>query len=449
MGIYAMFKITGKYSSFNYTYIMNKKLMMLALGCIVLSVIQSSCSSDSAESNNGQQSVTGGNVTAPIIDWPLNEAQLTEAQPLNDFALRLTHQLWHNANGSIVASPLSMAVALSMVIEGAEGETRDEVVKVLGFAPDRHSILTDICASILHGLSVNNDSLRLEIANSCCVNRKYSLYREYSQIMRNYYDADVSTMDFYNAEDVANLLNEWCKEHTKGMIPQIISKDEIDESMVIFWLNAIYFKGLWSSPFPKGYTQNGAFQRMDGSMTTTVLKPMMHLTNRMHYLRTDAFAAVELPYCGSRFVMTAVLPHNTDGFKTLLSDMTAIKVAEIKNLMKDEEVELTLPRFSVESSFSDELKTALQDMGVRRLFSSDRAQITNVSPETNLYVSLTLHKARLEVNEEGTEAAAATLLGGEQTSSGNHTVFSANRPFLFYVTDRMTDLILFTGIYNG
>ena len=427
---------------------MNKRLMLLALACFVLSASQSSCSSDSEESNNGQQAITGGNVTAPIIDWPISEVQRTEAQPLNDFALRLTRQLWHKANGSIVASPLSMAVALSMVIEGAEGETRDEVVKALGFSPDRHNALTDICASIQHGLSVHDDSLTLELANSCCVNQKYRLYREYSHIMSNYYDANVSTMDFDNAGAVASRLNEWCKEHTKGLIPQIISKDAIDERMVIFWLNAAYFKGLWTLPFQKEYTQKGAFQRMDAGMVTTVPKHIMHLTNRLHYLRTDDFAAVELPYCGSRFVMTAVLPHNADGLTTLLSGMTSQRIAEIHTLMKDEEVELALPRFSVESSFSDELKTALQDMGVKRLF-SERAQITNVSPDASLFVSMMLQKACIDVTEEGTEAAAATLIGVSATSSGRHKLFTATRPFLFYITDSMTGLILFTGIYNG
>ena len=427
---------------------MNKRLMLLALACFVLSASQSSCSSDSEESNNGQQAITGGNVTAPIIDWPISEAQRAEAQPINDFAIRLTHHLWQNADSSMVASPLSLAMALSMVVEGAEGETRDEVVKVLGFAPDEHRNLTNLCASLLHGLSVHDDSLTLELANACCVNRQYRLYKEYDQVMRDYYDAYIQAMDFSDSEAVAGHLNAWCKEHTNGMIPQIINENMVDGRMVIFWLNAIYYKGLWRHPFKKEDTSDAPFHSMSAGTTSTIMKPMMHLKDRLPYLRTDNYAAVELPFCGSRFVMTAVLPHNADGLMPMLRGWTASTVAGIHSQMKVEEVALSLPRFSVESTFADSLKSALQDMGAKRIF-ADAAQITNVSPDASLYVSLMLQKARIDVTEEGTEAAAATVIGGEKSESGISAIFTANRPFLFYITDLETGLILFMGIYNG
>ena len=424
------------------------RLITIALSCATLYAALSSCSSDSTEVDGGQETIAGGKVTAPDVVWPMDEARRAEAQPLNDFTLRLTRHLWQGADSSMVASPLSLAMALSMVVEGAEGETRDEVVKALGFAPDGYSALTDICASIQHGLSVHDDSLALELANACCLNRRYKLYEEYYKVMRDYYNADVSTMDFCNARAVASHLNAWCNEHTKGMVPQIISEDDIDERKVIFWLNAIYYKGLWSCPFMKENTRKEPFYRMSGSTTVTVPRSMMHQTHRLPYLRTDDFAAVELPYCGSRFVMTVVLPHNADGLMPMLSGMTAAKIAEIHARMKDREVALALPRFSVESSFADSLKTALQDMGAKRMF-ADAAQITNVSPDASLYVSLMLQKARMDVTEEGTEAAAATVIGGQKTGSGISAIFTATRPFLFYITDLETGLILFMGIYNG
>lgn len=165
-------------------------------------------------------------------------------------------------------------------------------------------------------------------------------------------------------------------------------------------------------------------------------------------MHTDDFAAVEMSACGGRFAMTAVLPHNTYGLYALLNSMNSQQIAAIQSQMNDVEVDLTLPRFSVESSFSDSLKVALQSMGMQRLFTQS-AQITNVSPGPGLSVSLIRQKARIDVTEEGAKAAAVTIIGGKQTESGVSKTFSANRPFLYYLTDRMTGLITFIGIFNA
>ena len=428
---------------------MNTRLILITLtGAMILGGLFS-CSSDTDVTNDQNEVIDGGKVVAPTVTWPLTNQQASDMQPLNDFTLRLTRQLWHDGDSSIVVSPLSLAIALSMVNEGAVGETRDEITEALGFPVGKHELLTDLCASLLAGMTLSSDSLTLEMANACFVNLRMGLYSEYRDIMTKYYQAEVSAMDFSKPSAVADRCNQWCYDKTHGHLHWIVNAGDINDETVALWLNAIYYKGLWAAPFDKKHTADEIFHTLDGQRYGNTRIPMMHQTNTFNYVRTDEFAALELPACNKRFTMTVVLPHSMDGLGSLLGHMDAQRVSDLGSQMQPKNVDLSLPRFITRTSLDDELTSALKAFGMHRAFSVGEAQITNVSPATGLFISLIRQNALIDVTEEGAEAAAVTAIGGIATESGVCTTFNANRPFLYFITDHETGLIVFIGIYNG
>ena len=429
-----------------------KSITLHYISIAVLMLGLAACSSDSDNVQTDSEVTISGVVTAPTVTWPLSTRQTADAQPLNDFTLQLMQQLWSDGDPSIVASPLSLAIAISMVNEGCVGETRDEITQALGFEAGEHRQLTDLCASLLEGMTLSGDSVTMEIANACCVNRRYGLYEDYSRVMTEYFKAEVAAMDFSEPSTVADRYNTWCNEKTHGLVPGILDEDDIEDNLIALWLNAIYYKGLWETPFDEEDTRNGVFTTLSGQKTGTVWMPMMHQMHKLRYMYASDYAAIELPASGGRFLMTVVLPHSAYGLGRLLGNCDKDMLDGITTKMQSTEVLLTLPRFSIKSSLQESLMQALKALGIRRAF-TDEAQITKVSPASGLIISLVRQNARIDVTEKGAEAAAVTVIGGKDGAAepgGSVPItFTADHPFLYYITDRMTGLIAFIGIYNG
>lgn len=418
---------------------------------LLLTLVLLACSSESENTSIVYEPINGGEVFEPTVTWPLSEQQMSDVLPLNGFSLRLMEQLWSDGDCSIVASPLSLAFALSMVNEGAVGATRDEITTALGYEAGQHQKLTDLCASLLEGMTLSDDSMQLEIANACCVNQSYGLYSEFHRVMSEYYKAEVSAMDFGNPASVAAHYNAWCNEKTHGQIPWILSADDINEdSDIVLWLNAIYYKGLWKYPFAPEDTYQDVFHALSSSETVTKTVPMMHQQQKFNYLYTDDFAAIELPACGDRFSMTLVLPHSANGLGELLGSMDREMIANIHERVQPTELVVSIPRFTCDSSLENELMQALKVLGIKFAFDIGQAQLPNISPDANLYITLIRQKARIDVTEEGAEASAATVVKAEKYGiSASIPSFVADHPFLYYISDCQTGLIVFIGVYNG
>lgn len=429
---------------------MNRHLFVIAFAISSFSLC--SCTADDNEqASYPDDYATGVNIYKPIVSWPLSDSQVSSAIHLNDFSISMTRTLWNSyksRNESFVASPLSIAIALAMVAEGADDETLEEIINVLGFGDIGLDRMSDILASVLSGINEESDSLTLCIANACYVNHSFGLYQEYVECMNQAFSADVAMLDFSNPNTVASKVNNWCKQKTNGNIDSILGADDIDNNTLVIWLNAIHMRGKWYWPFKKELSHTMDFIRVNGN---AVPLTMMKSDISVPYLNSTHFAAVRLPYCSKRLDMTVILPYDAASLDNLLAQLSQEYINNIDEAMKETEVSIFLPRFSTSFYADDSVKAALQEMGICRAFDISKAQINKLSPSSNAYISLIRQKAEIQVCEDGTEASAVTVIKGDKTSVDSHARidFMANHSFIYLITDRQTGLLLFTGVYDG
>ena len=288
------------------------------------------------------------------------------------------------------------------------------------------------------------------------MNDKFQLKKQFQQDMTDYYDAMAEALDF-SSPSTLNKINGWCKEKTHGMIPTIL--DNVDLAVVSYLLNAIYFKAEWATMFEKEDTKVEAFAPPDGETRV----PLMHQNVYMNYLRNDTYAAVSIPYGNGRWMMTVMLPeegHTTDDVISSLAasgwstDYMKNPLAEARGYA----VDLKLPRFETAFDTDDVnggLIGLLKGMGIRQVFNENSAEVPNMCENENLYVNMMKQQAKIEVNEEGSEAAAVTITGlFVSTSIGDKpeppkATFHANRPFVYIIHEQSSGVILFVGKFMG
>jgi len=271
--------------------------------------------------------------------------------------------------------------------------------------------------------------------------------------MLTYYDAQAEALDF-RSDDAKDRINGWCNEKTKGMIPTILSR--VDPDVLTYLLNAIYFKADWASKFDPKNTRTEAF----GSG----MVPMMHQNVLIGYMRNSTYSAIEMPYGQGAWNMTVMLPEEGKTTDDVINSVVNSAVLNSQGWCLDpettfqaHEVDLKLPRFETSSDTDDlngdGLISLLQQMGIRLVFDPDMADITTMCAHVPVYISMMRQKARIKVNEEGSEAAAVTVAGMNIATVGPvdypAAVFHANRPFVYVIRERTSGVILFVGKYTG
>ncbi len=266
--------------------------------------------------------------------------------------------------------------------------------------------------------------------------------------MKQYYDAKAENLDF-KSSSALKTINGWVNNHTNGMIPKIL--DRIDENVLTYLLNAIYFKADWSNKFDPKNTKNESFTT---SMDAIQL-PLMHQEVLIQYNRNDIYSAIEMPYGNGYWTMTVMLPEEGKSTDDIINSLSADGLRG--GGYRPHEVDLKLPRFET-SSDTDELEggliSLLKGMGIHLAFDSDFSQIPNMCEEGNVYISMMRQKAKIKVNEEGSEAAAVTVAATyEATSVGPveypKATFHANRPFVYAISEASSGVILFVGKFTG
>jgi serpin B len=339
-----------------------------------------------------------------------------------------------------------------MVNDAAIGETERELEQTLGFHEGGIKAVNNYCKKLIEGLPKVDEKVTLNIANAIFLNKNYTLKSQFEQDMQTYYDAKAEALDFSSPQTL-NHINGWCKEKTNGMIPTIL--DEVDPSIVSYLLNAIYFKADWASKFDQKNTKEETFTTENGSTKL----PLMHQNVLISYLKTNTYSAVILPYGSGLWNMTVLLPEEGKTTDNVIAEMAkdGWKVG-FTSLMSAYEVDLKLPRFET-SSDTDELDIdngligLMQKMGINRAFIDGLAEIPNMC-EAPLYIEMMRQKAKIKVNEEGSEAAAVTIAGMyEKASSGPveypKATFHANRPFVYVISEASSGVILFVGKFTG
>ena len=436
---------------------MRKNLFLLAT--IVLSGAMLSCSSSDDDVDLGETKTVVNMLSEPI-PIELTPEQRVFVGDNNQFTLNYlkTVNEVDQTGKSFIYSPLSITYVLGMVNDAATGLTEKELEETLGFHEGGIQAVNDYCKKLIDGLPKVDSKVTLNIANSIFVNKNIAkLKPQFEQDMQTYYNAKAEALDF-TASSTLDHINGWCDEKTKGMIPKIL--DAVEPNMVTYLLNAIYFKADWASKFEEKNTRNEAFTTPNGSTQL----PMMHQNVLISYLKSDTYSAVILPYGTGLWNMTVVLPEEGKTTDDVIKELAESSVLNNRgwcdtggNTFQPYEVDLKLPRFETNSD-TDNLNNGLiglmQKMGIHLAFDREFAEIPNMC-EGPIYIDMMRQKARIKVNEEGSEAAAVTIAGGMYSSYSVGPVeylkatFHANRPFVYVIRERSSGVILFVGKFTG
>lgn len=365
-------------------------------------------------------------------------AQADAINSYNQFGFNLYQKLLKPGE-NILLSPVSVALALSMAYNGAAGETKAEMADVLlvaGLDPEQLNQSNKLLL-----LELQASDVTVEIANSLWLRQGVPFLPHFIQLTETYYDAQVSELDFARA-DAAATINQWVKDNTNGLIEEII-QGPIDPLTIAFLLNAIYFQGDWSAPFAASGTRDDVFNTPAGPVTV----PFMHKTATFEYLEEEGLQAIRLPYGKGNMAMYIFLPEDLGEFH---KSLTQEQWAKWRSAFTSDRGELALPKFKFE--YEERLNDALMDLGMERAFDAFAADFSDmVERGDQAYISEVKHKAFIEVDEKGTEAAAVTSVEITLTSMPAAPSFSMkiDRPFFFMIHDQQTDVILFMGsVYN-
>jgi serpin B len=364
------------------------------------------------------------------------------------FAFDLYQEL-KDAEGNLFYSPYSISLALAMTYAGARGETEAQMANALDFflAQDRlhpafNALSLELDSRGQGAEGKDDEGFRLNIVNAIWGQKDYEFLSDFLDVLAVNYGAGLRILDFINETEASRVtINDWVAEQTEGRIEDLIPPGMLTPIARLVLTNAIYFNAAWAEPFNEDATQEGTFYRLDGSQVSV---PMMRQGENFRYGEGDGYQAVELPYDGNELAMVILLPESGQ-FESFEAALDAERVAGIIDGMDYRQVNLTMPRFEFESSFS--LKTVLIAMGMPIAFSETQADFSGISdsPE-RLYIWEVVHKAFVSVDEEGTEAAAATaVIMNGSAAPAEPAEFTADRPFIFLIQDIETGTVLFVG----
>lgn len=373
----------------------------------------------------------------PAADWSKLVTGNTQ------FGMDLYGQLKSEA-GNLFLSPFSISTALGMTAAGARGTTLEEMQKVLHLPADPHAGFGALLRSLNEEADAKKRGFTLSTANALWAQQGYPWKPEYKKIVATDYAAGLFDVDFKgNAEAARATINQWVEKETREKIKDLLPAGSITALTRLVLTNAIYFKGDWQDPFDKKATKDLPFTTADGKKINT---PLMFRQGRYLYAENDAYQVLDLPYTGRRISMTVVLPRKVDGLPAVEKELTAAKLAEtLKGLRPEREVHVHLPRFKVTKDFL--LNKPLKELGMRAAF--EKADFSGMhTGGEQLDITAVVHKAFVDVNEEGTEAAAATGVVVGVTSVApppTPKYFKADHPFLFFIRDQKTGSVLFMG----
>uniref|UniRef100_A0A8C8SY69 Serpin domain-containing protein n=1 Tax=Pelusios castaneus TaxID=367368 RepID=A0A8C8SY69_9SAUR len=369
-----------------------------------------------------------------------------------------------DSSGNIIFSPLSISAALGMVLLGARDKTQTQIQKVgsnklrtllfsyLKVPEDQcdtpggiHSLFHDIFSAI----NIPTTSYELAIANRLYGEKTFHFLQQYLSCIQKMYQAELKPVDFQNAaEETREEINLWVESFTKGKIKDLFPPNALSAATKLVLVNAVYFKGQWAVEFKKENTRESPFH-----INKTASKPVQMMVNMGKYkiatIEKHRCQVLELPYKGGDLSMYILLPNDYTGLTQLEKELTYEKLTTWISPHHFQEVkaEVSLPRFKIEKT--TELNKYLKALGMTDVFDPKESDLSGITKVKGLFVSKAVHKAYIEINEEGTEAAAATGIVAGVTSIGTHIQFVADHPFLFFIRHQKTKCILFYGRFSS
>ena len=376
----------------------------------------------------------------PVLDESGATASSVEAtvDACNGFAFDLFGR-YSVDDGNILFSPYSISTALSMTYEGARGETAEEMEAVFGFLEDPSERLPSV-AGIYNTLNEEGREYALHTVNALWIQQGYPVLEDYVDAIIGYYGGDVNALDFVAEPDESRVtINEWVEERTNDRIKDLFPSGSIDADVRLVLTNAIYFKGDWLYEFDEEATGEEEFHV---TPSTSVTVDMMSLRDEtFNYAETDELQLLELPYTGEDVSMLILLPKE-GRMGDVEAQLSAERLCEWVDVMEGTAVNVYLPRFTFETKYF--MMEDLAEMGMPTAF-TDAADFSGMTGNRELFIDKVIHQAFIEVNEEGTEAAAATGVSMRLSAAMPGEVFRADHPFIFLIRDMDTGVILFMG----
>ena len=365
----------------------------------------------------------------------------TIVEPNNELGYKLLKEIEADDDGNLFISPTSLMMALAMVYNGADGVTKEEISKALQMEGIDPTDLNKANASFMTMLNKDNDAIQLQVANSIWLNDQYKFQDEFANLSKDYFNAKIEEIDI-TSNDSPKQINDWVEKATYGKIDKMVD-EPLDDNLVAMLLNAIYFKGDWTYPFDKKETEEKAFYLNDGNEKDV---PFMKLQEKLLYTANSEFQAIQLPYADGEMSMTVILPNEGVGLDEFQSTLTNGKWEEIQSGMNSMRGTILLPKFKM--SYETELNDALEALGMVSAFSDNADFSKMVEGDASLFISKVKQKTYIDVNEEGTEAAAVTGIQVDTASApiDDPFVMDVNRPFFFAITDDVTGVVLFMGV---
>jgi serpin B len=362
----------------------------------------------------------------------------------NVFAFDLYQQL-RTQDGNLFLSPYSISIALAMAYGGARGETKRQMAKTLHFSLPPDKVHPGFAALEKEINAVQQKGkVKLLLANSLWPRKKFALSSRYLALCKTYYGTSVTPLDYAGAtEKSRQTINDWVESKTAKKITDLIKPGGLTPLTRLVLVNAIYFKGAWANLFDEEFTKEEPFYISEGK---AVQAPLMHQQHEFGYGETLTLQILELPYAGNELSMMVLLPKKNNDLVHLEESITAGQVDQLTRQIEQRKVNVFLPKFKLDSGFS--LKNALSTLGMTDAFDGTRADFSGMDGEKDLFISAVMHKAFVDVNEKGTEAAAATavtMLGMSRGEPEESVTFKADHPFLFLIRHNETGAILFLG----
>ncbi len=371
------------------------------------------------------------------IDLSQTELQMVSSN--NNFAFNLFRTAQEDK--SQILSPLSITYALSLLNNGAMGETQQEINQTLGFFETDIDSINVFCKKMLEESPTLDKGTKVLIGNTIYTNKGYTLKSDFVKKAKEYFDATPESRDFHDGKTL-NVINRWASDHTNKMIEQVLDEQTFNPDAVSYLLNAIYFKGSWAKKFDKKQTKEETFNGSGKAM-------MMSQEEKLYYADNEYFSSVELPYGNGSFRMTVMLPHEDKTIDDVLDYLSSKTWRDNGNWMRKCLVDLKLPRFETKTDM--ELNKIMQKLGITKAFTNaaEFDRFCDISTKIDLIKQV----ARIKLDEEGTEAAAVTVIGSKVASAAprepERVVFHADRTFLYVISEQSSEAIFFIGKYTG
>lgn len=358
----------------------------------------------------------------------------------NLFAINLFKTAVEKSDGNVLVSPLSVNMALSMTWNGADGTTKSEMQQMLGNEGYTPSEINEYSKSLSEALLKLDPTTELLIANSIWTAKDLPLEKSFIEVNQSNYNATVEEVDF-SSPTTLERINTWCSEKTKGKIPKAL--DQLSPDAKFALVNALYFKGKWREKFDVKNTTDALFTNADGKRP---IVKMMIQESHFGYIDDENWRCLSLPYGNKAFSMVILLPKNEKKLSDLLPTLTADSWNAMLKGLNNHKVVVRLPRFKGEYAY-DMHKEILPAMGMKQAFNPLTANFSKMCSLAPLYITQVVHKTFVEVNEEGTEAAATTVVVGDLATAGPESAidFFVDQPFIYAIRENSTGTILFIG----